>query len=110
VGRGGATIPGTAPSKSTGGVEALVTEKKQLHAYLKAFEKWGTDCLLYISLLDCFCCCRLREFNRANGRHVMHPEDIKPVADEYQRYKELKKVLKDLRSTLWGGDLLFITA
>ena len=28
-----------------------------------------------------------REFNRVNGRHVMHPEDIKPVADEYQRYK-----------------------
>jgi hypothetical protein len=40
-----------------------------------------------------------REFNRANGRHVMHPEDILPVAKEYQRYKELKKILKDYRTS-----------
>ena len=30
---------------------------------------------------------RCRDFNRTNGRHVMHPEDILPVAKEYQRYK-----------------------
>eukprot|EP00602_Paraphysomonas_sp_CaronLab_P005252 CAMPEP_0185037660 /NCGR_PEP_ID=MMETSP1103-20130426/32388_1 /TAXON_ID=36769 /ORGANISM="Paraphysomonas bandaiensis, Strain Caron Lab Isolate" /LENGTH=723 /DNA_ID=CAMNT_0027575741 /DNA_START=151 /DNA_END=2322 /DNA_ORIENTATION=- len=73
---GANSTPATAPAK---GVDALINEKKQLHAYLKTFEK---------------------EFNRVNGRHVMHPEDIKPVAEEYQRYKELKKILKDLRNTL----------
>lgn len=30
-----------------------------------------------------------REFNLEHGRHVTHPEDIKPVAKEYQRYKVL---------------------
>lgn len=34
-----ATIPGTAPSKNS--LDSLVTEKKQLHAYLKAFEKYA---------------------------------------------------------------------
>jgi hypothetical protein len=28
-----------------------------------------------------------RDFNRNNGRPVMRPEDIQPVAHEYERYK-----------------------
>jgi hypothetical protein len=27
------------------------------------------------------------DFNQIHGRHVMRPEDIAPVATEYQRYK-----------------------
>lgn len=59
-------------------LEEILQEKRNLHAYLKTYEK---------------------EFNRTNGRHVMHPDDIKPVAAEYQRYKELKRILKDYRTT-----------
>eukprot|EP01038_Epipyxis_sp_PR26KG_P008715 gene8715-11776_t len=47
-------------------LEALHIEKKNLHAYLKVYE---------------------RDFNRTHGRPVMRHEDIQPVAHEYQRYK-----------------------
>lgn len=40
-GSSAATIPGTAPSKNC--LDSLVAEKKQLHAYLKAFEKYACN-------------------------------------------------------------------
>jgi hypothetical protein len=52
----------------------LQEEKKQLHLYLKSYEK---------------------EFTKANGRPVIKHEDILPVSVQYQRYKELKTLLKD---------------
>jgi hypothetical protein len=54
-------------------VNALQEEKKKLHAYLKSYE---------------------REFSRTHNRPVMRHEDIQPVAGEYQRYKELKALVK----------------
>jgi hypothetical protein len=57
-------------------LELLLEEKRTLHAYLKTYE---------------------RDFNRIHGRAVMKHEDIQPVADEYQRYKELKSEVKDMR-------------
>jgi len=54
----------------------LLQEKKNLHAYLKVYE---------------------RDFNRTHGRPVMKNEDILPVANEYQRYKELKTLIKDIK-------------
>jgi hypothetical protein len=57
-------------------LELLLEEKRTLHAYLKTYE---------------------RDFNRIHGRAVMKHEDIQPVADEYQRYKELKSEVRDMR-------------
>ena len=62
---------------ATGGdvnLEALQMEKRNLHAYLKVYE---------------------RDFSKLHGRPVMRQEDIQPVTHEYQRYKELKILLKD---------------
>ena len=53
-------------------LESLQTEKRDLHAYLKAYE---------------------RDFTRTHGRPVMKHEDIAAVAPEYERYKELKGIL-----------------
>jgi hypothetical protein len=58
-------------------LEQLLQEKKNLHAYLKVYE---------------------RDFNRTHGRPVMKNEDILPVANEYQRYKELKNIIKELKN------------
>eukprot|EP00595_Chromulina_sp_UTEXLB2642_P002659 CAMPEP_0196763804 /NCGR_PEP_ID=MMETSP1095-20130614/4815_1 /TAXON_ID=96789 ORGANISM="Chromulina nebulosa, Strain UTEXLB2642" /NCGR_SAMPLE_ID=MMETSP1095 /ASSEMBLY_ACC=CAM_ASM_000446 /LENGTH=485 /DNA_ID=CAMNT_0042117839 /DNA_START=762 /DNA_END=2219 /DNA_ORIENTATION=- len=57
----------------------LSEEKKNLHAYLKSYES---------------------DFNKSHGRPVMNEEDIKPVAHEYQRYKELKVMVKNLKESL----------
>lgn len=53
-------------------VESLQKEKRDLHAYLKGYE---------------------RDFTRTHGRPVMKHEDIALVATEYERYKELKQML-----------------
>ena len=50
----------------------LLEEKKNLHAYLKAFEK---------------------NFQKSNQRPVTKQEDIAPVAEEYRRYKKTLKTL-----------------
>ena len=50
----------------------LQEEKKNLHSYLKAYEK---------------------NFQSANQRPVTKQEDIAPVAEEYRRYKSLKTLL-----------------
>ena len=47
-------------------LEALQMEKRNLHAYLKVYE---------------------RDFSRLHGRPVTKHADIQPVAHEYQRYK-----------------------
>lgn len=55
-------------------LEALQVEKRNLHAYLKVYE---------------------RDFSRMHGRPVTKHADIQPVAHEYQRYKELKNLIRD---------------
>lgn len=62
------------PQSRNPSIEELQREKRTLHIILKAYE---------------------RDFNQIHGRHVMKPEDIAPVAADYQRYKELKRRLKD---------------
>ena len=57
-------------------LESLQTEKRDLHAYLKAYE---------------------RDFTRTHGRPVMRHEDIAPVNAEYDRYKELKQMLSSMK-------------
>ena len=47
-------------------LEALQLEKRNLHSYLKVYE---------------------RDFSRMHGRPVTKHADIQPVAHEYQRYK-----------------------
>lgn len=69
-------VVGTAVSAlSPEALASLQDEKKQLHLYLKSYEK---------------------EFTKANGRPVIKHEDILPVSVQYQRYKELKMMLKDV--------------
>ena len=56
--------------------ESLQEERKNLHAYLKTYE---------------------RDFNRIHGRPVMRHEDIQPVMNEYERYKNVKAIIRNLR-------------
>lgn len=69
-------------------LESLGEEKKNLHAYLKAYERYHylNRFLCYFSSFY-FMLRLFRDFNRLNGRPVMRPEDIQPVAHEYERYK-----------------------
>jgi hypothetical protein len=60
-------------------LDALQEEKKTLHAYLKAYE---------------------RDFSRMHNRPVMRHEDIQPVASEYQRYKDLKALVKERKGSV----------
>ena len=60
-------------------LHTLNEEKKHLHAYLKVYEK---------------------DFNTTHNRSVMKQEDILPVANEYQRYKELKQIISDVKQKL----------
>jgi hypothetical protein len=57
----------------------LNEEKKALHNFLKDFE---------------------RDFNEKNGRPVTHHEDILPVAEQYQRYKDLKVIIKEMKGSI----------
>jgi hypothetical protein len=50
----------------------LNEEKRNLHGYLKAYEK---------------------TFQKTHNRQVTRQEDIAPVASEYARYKEVKQLL-----------------
>lgn len=54
---------------------ALKAEKSQLHQMLRAYEK---------------------DFFRENNRQVSSFADIKPVASQYRRYKEIKKAIAAL--------------
>lgn len=62
-----------------GELEALQMEKRNLHAYLKVYE---------------------RDFSRLHGRPVTKHADIQPVAHEYQRYKELKSLIREKKMKL----------
>ena len=53
-------------------LSTLQEEKRQLHLNLKSYEK---------------------DFVSRNGRPVTRTEDIAPVAQEYQRYKDLKSII-----------------
>lgn len=59
-------------------LESLMQEKKALHMHLKVFE---------------------RNFLKKNSRPVTRSEDISPVAAEYQRYKEIKALISELKSS-----------
>eukprot|EP00600_Ochromonadales_sp_CCMP1393_P007004 CAMPEP_0174958510 /NCGR_PEP_ID=MMETSP0004_2-20121128/2664_1 /TAXON_ID=420556 /ORGANISM="Ochromonas sp., Strain CCMP1393" /LENGTH=952 /DNA_ID=CAMNT_0016206731 /DNA_START=63 /DNA_END=2920 /DNA_ORIENTATION=+ len=63
-------------------LEAIMVEKRNLHAYLKVYE---------------------RDFSRMHGRPVTKHADIQPVAHEYQRYKELKNLIKEKKAAVTGG-------
>ena len=80
-------LPASAPSDeelakmSTG---RLQEEKKNLHAYLKAYEK---------------------NFQSSNQRPVTKQEDIAPVAEEYRRYKSLKTLIAQRKGVTPGSDV-----
>ena len=57
-------------------IETLQEERKNLHAYLKTYE---------------------RDFNKIHGRPVMRHEDIQPVAHEYERYKQVKSLIRSMK-------------
>jgi DNA replication and checkpoint protein len=59
-----------------GDLAALKVEKGNLHTMLRSFEK---------------------EFFRENRRQVSSFADIKPVASQYRRYKEIKKAIAALQ-------------
>ena len=58
-----------------GEMERLQEEKRELHGMLKRYEK---------------------EFEEREGRRVTNPSDIAPVAQEYERYKQVKKLIDQL--------------
>ena len=63
-------------SSGSNSLEALQEERKNLHAYLKTYE---------------------RDFNKTHGRPVMKHEDIQPVAHEYERYKHVKALIRNMK-------------
>ena len=67
------TTTTTTPTTTTT-LNQLILEKKNLHAYLKSYEK---------------------DFNSKHGRPVQQHEDIQPVAAEYNRYKNLKQLISE---------------
>jgi hypothetical protein len=77
---GSATSSGAPPSQD---LAALKAEKSQLHQMLRAYEK---------------------EFFRENRRQVSSFADIRPVASQYRRYKEIKRNLAALQKERNGSD------
>jgi hypothetical protein len=83
-------LPDNAPSDAELAImptAQLMEEKKNLHAYLKAYEK---------------------NFQTEHSRPVTKQDDIAPVAGEYRRYKALKSLLasrkdKDRLAKAGGG-------
>jgi len=59
-------------------LQALKTEKQHLHQMLRAYE---------------------RDFFRINSRQVSSYNDIRPVASQYRRYKEIKKSILALQQS-----------
>jgi len=62
--------PTSVPPPKGQDLQALKTEKQHLHAMLRAYE---------------------RDFFRINNRQVSCYNDIRPVASQYKRYKEIKR-------------------
>jgi hypothetical protein len=71
------TNPNAAPDLS-----ALKAEKQTLHTMLRSYEK---------------------EFFREHRRQVSSFADIQPVASQYRRYKEIKKLIAKLQNDQGGG-------
>jgi DNA replication and checkpoint protein len=78
-GSSSSTSSGAAPSLPTNDSElaALRSEKQTLHTMLRSFEK---------------------DFFRENQRQVSSFADIRPVASQYRRYKEIKRAIAALQS------------
>ena len=74
VSMSGSTPPSSAPSQD---LAALKVEKGQLHQMLRSYEK---------------------DFFRLHNRQVSSFADIRPVASQYRRYKEIKKSISALAS------------
>jgi hypothetical protein len=68
---------GTSRPRESSDLTALKDEKQALHQKLRAYE---------------------REFHRLQGRQVSSYNDIRPVAPQYRRYKEIKKMISALQS------------
>jgi len=69
-------IASSAPTVPPQDLSVLKTEKQQLHQMLRSYEK---------------------DFFRENNRQVSSFADIKPVASQYRRYKEIKKQISALQ-------------
>lgn len=85
----------------------MQVEKRNLHAYLKVYERLvaishstmsslhfltiSHSFLLFLPLSSLL----HSDFSRMHGRPVTKHADIQPVAHEYQRYKELKNLIRD---------------
>lgn len=72
-----AQAPATAASLPTQDLAALKAEKTQLHQMLRSYEK---------------------DFYREHKRQVSSFADIRPVASQYRRYKEIKKAIAAIQT------------
>jgi hypothetical protein len=73
-----ASTPTGAPSQDLAGLKA---EKQKLHQMLRSYEK---------------------DFFREHNRQVSSFADIKPVASQYRRYKDIKKAIAQQQQQLGG--------
>jgi hypothetical protein len=73
-----ATLPSTPSGAPSQDLSALKVEKGQLHQMLRSYEK---------------------DFYKENKRQVSSFADIKPVASQYRRYKEIKKAIAALQQS-----------
>jgi hypothetical protein len=71
-------VPSTPASAPSQDLPALKVEKGQLHQMLRSYEK---------------------DFYKENKRQVSSFADIKPVASQYRRYKEIKKAIAALQQS-----------
>lgn len=65
-----------APSSPSSSLSSLRSEKSQLHQMLRSYE---------------------RDFFEQHGRQVSSFSDIRPVASQYRRYKEIKRAIAQLQ-------------
>lgn len=73
-----AALPATPAGAPSQDLSTLKVEKGQLHQMLRSYEK---------------------DFYKENKRQVSSFADIKPVASQYRRYKEIKKAIASLQQT-----------
>lgn len=77
------TATPTTTTPNTGGdLAALRAEKQNLHAMLRSYE---------------------RDFFRENRRQVSSFADIRPVASQYRRYKEIKRAMAAIQQNAGGA-------
>ena len=78
----GSLSSGTPTGSTSSDLEALRLEKTQLHQLLRSFE---------------------RDFYKENQRQVSSFADIRPVASQYRRYKEIKRSIAALQEGKTSG-------